>query len=229
MKTTCASIAFLSLFAVAARSRAQDAPSLTAVAPAPRPAARHVSRLGLGLRVGFEQFRLSPPASVANQINQAGVTASDFSLSGSAVTLTPTMQIGGAGYFFKIDLPVSFASGFTTLGLGLYPINYGVFIPRAALMPYASVGGAVRAVRSGATADPGTSEKFIGAIAQSRLAIGAKYFPTRALAVSAELGYSPWAAGFITTKGSPGSASTDSSARGGVGTMFDLSVGAEWL
>jgi hypothetical protein len=128
---------------------------------------------------------------------------------------------------FKLDFPIGFTSTFTTAGIGLYPINFGTFIRRASLMPYGSIGAAASVVRSDAAGTPETSSRIIGAIVQPRIALGAKYFPVRGLALTTEVAYSPWAVGIITLASPVGS--TDGGARGGVGSVLDVSVGAEWL
>jgi hypothetical protein len=146
--------------------------------------------------------------------------------------VTPTLHFGGSGYFFKIDFPFSFATEFTTAGLGLYPINVGVFIDQLDLFPYLSLGGTASVVRSNTTADPGTSDKIIGALVQARAAVGVKYFPVRGFALSVEAGYSRWAAGIMLMPPSaaPGTGADDQTRmQGGVGSVVDLSVGAEWL
>jgi hypothetical protein len=129
--------------------------------------------------------------------------------------------------FCKLDFPIGFTSTFTTAGIGLYPFSFGTFIRRASLMPYGSIGAAASVVQSGATGNPETSSKIIGAIVQPRIAVGAKYFPVRGLALTTEVDYSPWSVGILTLASPAGS--TDSGARGGVGSVLDVSVGAEWL
>ena len=189
----------------------------------------------MGVRLGVSELHLAPSSSLIGQVNQAsGQTFSptDFAIASNARTLTPTLHFGGSGYFFKLDLPFTFAPEFTTFGLGLYPVNVGVFIDRLSLFPYLSLGGAANAVKSRPTPDPGTSNKLIGAIVQARAAIGVKYFPVRGLALSAEAGYSPWTAGIMLTPPSaaPGTGNSDQTRmQGGTGSILDFSVGAEWL
>jgi hypothetical protein len=230
MKTSCAIMMFAFVAVASAAARAQDSTETLTASMPPPPAPRRVSRFGLGVRIGYEQMSLTPPAGLAAQINQGGaaenVTAGDFAFNASALSVTPTMQIGGAGYFFKLDLPVRFASNLTMIGLGLYPLNFGYFVARARFMPYASLGGVASVVRSGDTGNADTAHKIVGAVVQTRIAAGAMYFPVRGLAFSAELGFSPWAAGIVTDMGP---ATGGGSVRGGEGTMFDVSLGAAWL
>ncbi len=84
---------------------------------------------GIGARIGVTQLRLTAPTSVVNDIEQVtggSSSADEFALRRNVTTLTPTIHLGGRGYFFKLDLPISFGSSFSMVGLGLYPINYGI-------------------------------------------------------------------------------------------------------
>jgi hypothetical protein len=184
--------------------------------------------LGLGVRFGLQEVHLTPPASFVSTVNSASgqaFAAGDFAIDSSAWTVTPTLHLGGSGFFFKLDVPLSFASQFTSFGLGLYPINFGVFVESLSLFPYVSLGGAANLVESRDTGDPATSNKLMGAMVQARGALGLKYFPAQGLAVSAEIGYSPWAAGILLV--TPANSSTQ--VHGGFGSVFDFSLGLEWL
>ena len=71
---------------------------------------------GIGARVGVTQLRLTAPTSVVNSIEQlTGGTAGadEFALRSNVTTVTPTLHLGGTGFFFKLDLPISFGSSFT--------------------------------------------------------------------------------------------------------------------
>src|SRR5450432_897173 len=213
-----------------ATSSATASPEAELAATAP-PAATPPPRMGwfgAGIRLGMQDVHLMPPAALVNGVNTASGQAfqsGNFAVDSSAWTVTPTLHLRGSGYFFKMDVPLSFAPQFTTFGLGLYPINFGVFIESASLFPYLSLGGAANLVDSRDTGDPSTSNKLIGAIVQARGARGLKYFPARGLALSGELGYSPWAAGILLV--TPANSSTQ--VHGGIGSVFDFSLGIEWL
>jgi hypothetical protein len=212
-------------------------PSSTATAPpeaeiaATSPAGTPVPRMGwfgAGIRVGMQNVHLMPPGALVSGLNAASgqaFAAGDFAIDSNAWTVTPTLHLGGSGFFFKLDLPLSFAPQLTTFGLGLYPINFGVFIPSASLFPYLSLGGAANLVDSRDTGDPSTSNKLVGAFVQARGALGLKYFPAQGLALSGEIGYSPWAAGILLV--TPANSSTQ--VHGGTGSVFDFSLGLEWL
>ena len=206
-----------------AAPEAEIAVTAPPVTPLPR-----MGWFGAGIRVGMQDLHLMPPGALVSSVNAASGQAfasGDFAVDTNAWTVTPTLHLGGSGYFFKIDVPLSFAPQLTTFGLGLYPINYGVFIPSASLFPYLSLGGAANLVDSRNTGDPSTSNKLVGAFVQVRGALGLKYFPAQGLAVSGEIGYSPWAAGILLV--TPAGSSTQ--VRGGTGSVFDFSLGLEWL
>jgi hypothetical protein len=214
----------------AARAATDTTAATVTTSPPPAPDGRKMGWLGVGVRVGFTSLHLSPPASWVSTFNDAtGGTASanDYSLSTSARSITPTLHLGGSGYFFKLDVPISFAPRFLTYGVGLYPLNFGIYIPHAALFPYGSAGVLTSIVQSRSTWDPATSDKIIGALVQARLAVGLKFFPVHDGAVSFEVGYSPWAGGALFLP--PFDDHDATHTEGGFGSAWDLSLGVEWL
>jgi hypothetical protein len=235
-------VCFCLIIVVAGRARADmgdlgydgassPAATVTVAAPAP-PDVRRMGWFGIGARIGVTQLRLTAPTSVVNDIEQiTGGTAgaSEFALRSNVTTVTPTLHLGGSGFFFKLDLPISFGSSFTMVGLGLYPINFGIYVDRFAMFPYLSLGAVASVVTSHATPDPGTSNKLIGGVAQARLAAGVKFFPLHGLALSGELGYSPWTAGAVALPPESGSGSDATRFEGGFGSVLDFSFGVEWL
>lgn len=212
-------------------AHAQDAAATITTSPAPsHDDSRRMGWLGLGLRLGYTQLHLQPPASLVgsyNSVTGSRTTTAEHAVNSGATTLTPTLHLGGGGFFFKIDVPLELASEFFSYGIGLYPINFGIYLPVAALFPYGSAGVAGRIVESRSTPDPTTSNKIIGAVAEVRFAGGLKYFPMHNFALSFELGYSPWAAGVMLLPPSAGSNTTRT--EGGFGSAWDLSLGVEWL
>jgi len=211
-------------------SSSTSAATVTAAPAAPASDMRRMGWFGIGARVGITQLRLIPPAGVVNDIDRitGGTAVADqFALRSNVTTVTPTLHLGGSGFFLKLDLPISFGSSFTMVGLGLYPINFGVYFDRFAMFPYLSFGGVASIVTSHATPDPGTSNKLIGGVFQARVAAGLKYFPLHNLGVSGEVGYSPWTAGAVALP--PDSASHATHFEGGFGSVFDLALGVEWL
>jgi hypothetical protein len=219
--------------ALAARpAAAQDAAATvtTTKAPSHDDDGRRMGWFGVGLRVGYTQLHLEPPASLVGSYNTAtgsSTTTAEHTVNSTATTVTPTLHLGGSGFFFKMDLPFTFASEYTMYGIGLYPINFGVYLPGLALFPYGSLGIASSLAQSHSTPDPATSDKLIGAVAQVRAAGGVKYFPLKSFALSFELGYSPWAAGVMLLP--PGAGSNTTRTQGGFGSVWDFSLGLEWL
>jgi hypothetical protein len=202
------------------------------VAPPPPPDVRRMGWFGLGARIGVTELRLTAPTGVVDSIEQiTGGTAGvdQFALRSNVTTVTPTLHLGGSGYFFKLDLPISFGSSFSMVGLGLYPINFGIYLDPLAMFPYLSLGTVANVVTSHETADPGTSNKLIGGIIQARLAAGLKFFPLHGLALSGELGYSPWTAGAVALPPDSSSGSDATRFEGGFGSVLDFSFGVEWL
>ena len=145
-----------------------------------------------------------------------------------------------SGYSVRVDFPTGLSQAFTTMGIGLYPINSAHSFRGSCLFPFVSLGGTTSVLLAAATDDLSGAPKIAGGLAQGRVVLGVKYRPARTWVISAELGYSPWAVGFT---GSDSSlrryrAASDAtsklpavevSTRGGVGTVIDLSVGVEWL
>ena len=211
---------------------ASSSAATVAVAPPPPPEVRRMGWFGIGARIGVTQLRLSAPAGVVNVVEQltgGSAGADQFALRSNVTTVTPTLHLGGSGFFFKLDLPISFGSSFTMVGLGLYPLNFGIYFDRLAMFPYLSLGAVANIVNSRATSDPGTSNKLIGGIAQARVAAGVKFFPLHGLALSGELGYSPWTAGAVALPPESGSGSDATRFEGGFGSVLDFSFGIEWL
>jgi hypothetical protein len=241
MKVRLLSLVCFCLMVVAGRADADtgdigyDASSPAAtvtVAPPAQPTVRRMGWFGIGARIGVTQLRLTAPTSVVNDLQQitgGSAGADEFALRRNVTTLTPTLHLGGSGYFFKADLPISFGSSFSMIGLGLYPINFGIWFDRFAMFPYLSLGAVANFVTSHTTNDPGTSNKLIGGIAQARVAAGLKFFPLHGLALSGEFGYSPWTAGAVALPPDGSSGSDATRFEGGFGSVLDFSFGVEWL
>ena len=229
------------LLAVAGRAQADtgdvgyDASSpagTVTVAPPAQPPVRRMGWFGIGARFGETQLRLTAPSSVVNGLNEISGTsagADEFALRSNVTTITPTLHLGGNGYFFKLDLPISFGSSFSMIGLGIYPINYGIYFSQLAMFPYLSLGAVGSEMTSHETSDPGTSHKLIGGVFQARVAAGLKFFPLHGLALSGEFGYSPWTAGALALPPQSGSGSDATHFEGGFGSVLDFSFGIEWL
>ena len=225
---------------IAPASAAAD-PALSAVShPAEtRHRPRRRSSTGIGLRVGTSYHSLDA-GPIRNYIDDqgrkrgtdlAGQIAAEHmhDLQESAFTVAPSLHLGGSGYFFKAELPVAFASSFTSLGVGIYPLNYGLDLPGPGLFPYVSLGLAAHAAR-GTGAQSG---KWTGGLLQARAAAGLKWRATGQLAVSLEVG-------LARTAGLLSAPATESSgiagltairpamdASGGLGHTMDVSLGVD--
>jgi hypothetical protein len=145
-----------------------------------------------------------------------------LALDESLTTLTPTLHMGGAGYFCKLELPMGISSQLKTVGLALYPLDYGNFFPEVGLFPYLSAGGSANLALVRKQADGASGG---GALFQGRAALGLKYRPVKMLSISVEGAYSPWELGSIAKDGLGGVPS----ARGGRGHGWDFSFGIEVL
>ena len=226
---------------VARASAAADPPALSAVShtaeSGPKP--RRRSSTGVGLRVGssYHSLDAGPIRSYIDDQGRkrgtdlAGQLAAEHmhDLKESAFTLAPSLHLGGSGYFFKAELPVAFASSFTSLGAGIYPLNYGLDLAGPGLFPYASLGLAAHAAR-GTGAQSG---KWTGGFVQARGAAGLKWRASGRLAVSLEVG-------LARTAGLLSAPATESNgiagltairpamdASGGLGHTMDVSLGVD--
>jgi hypothetical protein len=202
---------------------------------------------GFGLRIGSTRFTVGSDlvraqaskvgqlidafghigASVADAPSPVGTAASglhDFNT--SVTTITPTLHLGGDGYFFKMEGILGIGPDFKTFGAGIYPINYGYFIRQASLFPYFSLGFAMQYLRG-----KSTDIESKGAILQGRAAVGVKWRILGWTTVSAELGTSAVAVGIEDTRMGQESATVNGKVEGvvGVGKAVDFSFGIEIL
>jgi hypothetical protein len=97
------------------------------------------------------------------------MTHSDMDLRTQLFLLTPTLELGGDGYFFKMEVPVGFGDDVRTYGLGIYPLNVGGHLTggkQQELAGYLSAGFVASYVTFPA------SDDAAGALLQGRLAAG---------------------------------------------------------
>lgn len=200
-----------------------------------------------------EAVRAWNQANPDDQVQEAEPYGDDaLNLDATLVQIIPTFHMGGDGYFFKLETPIGFGDGVTSLGLGLYPINYGYYVESMGLFPYLSAGLVLNYAQastfSGSNGDEDVSQ--VGGIIQSRLALGAKYAFAESFSGTLELGFTPWGfAGLLDTDKAEkidrqGGVELDdvidlenrrpidpgSAIRGGtISSAFDLSVGIEWI
>lgn len=211
--------------------------------PSDRARARPWGRTGLSIRFGASRIALRArnlPTAGDDLAAFARVTGNDVSevdFQERLFLITPSLHIGGEGYFFRVDAPVGLSSGAKTFGLGIYPLNVAIPIPAARLMPYAGTGVVGSFVMRDST---GTGSLATGGLFQARSAVGIKLLPGRRADLSIELGYSPWAAGAVFNANELDRAMTmfergqrvnepGRVLRGGAGDVWDLSLGVGWL
>jgi hypothetical protein len=166
---------------------------------------------------------------------------SALDLKADMTQVIPTLHLGGDGFFFRLDVPVAFGDGLTSLGLGIYPLAYGYFIESIGLFPYLVAGGAAHYLSSGSVTARGAKVDVSqsGGILQARVALGAKIRTVGRLNGVFEVGYSPWlGAGMVDTgklkalrnATDPLSLPDPSEAvRAGLGSAIDFSAGIEWM
>jgi hypothetical protein len=147
-----------------------------------------------------QQWNQAHPEQQVPEVKPFGEDALD--LEANLLQVIPTFHLGGDDYFFRFDVPIGFGDGVTSLGLGIYPLNYGYFIESIGLFPYVSL-GTVLNVATASTYD-GPSGKAdvsqVGGIIQARAAVGAKYAFSDAFSGTLELGFTPWGiAGLVDT------------------------------
>ena len=146
----------------------------------PKSAYRGLHKIAFGVRAGQSRFSLS-----AQSLAEKGMPVDNWS--DRALLVAPTFCVGGDGYFIKLEAPIMKTSSASAYGFGLYPLNFGYLFEQSGLFPYASAGVAASVLTL-----PG--QGVSGAFAVARLATGLKARVASGLAVSAELGYSPFAA-----------------------------------
>jgi hypothetical protein len=173
-------------------------------------------------------------------------TVQSLSLSTQLFTITPTFHFGGDGYFFKLDVPIGLSSDFDAFGVGLYPLNYGHYIPSLRLFPYGSIGivaGATIAGSYHAPIGPTVTMNALGAkVEVGRFALGAKLRLVGGINVGAEVGYAPFSvAAFLDTAHlsqvqknansatPPQPPPLEAIGRGGYGAIWDGSLLVEWM
>jgi hypothetical protein len=210
------------------------------------PAPGHPGFAGLSIRVGTSRIALRAqnlPMAGDDLVAFARVTGHDVSqvdFHEQLVTVTPSLHVGGSGYFFRVDAPLGFSSSAQTFGLGVYPVNVGVTVPAARVMPYAGAGVVGSFVVGDSAAGAGGGTLATGGLFQARTALGVKLLPGNRTDLSLEFGYSPWAVGGVVNPtefqraasrlerglqiGDPARVM-----RAGAGNVWDLSVGVGWL
>ena len=198
--------------------------------------AKRYPGFGLGVRAGVAQATLK-----STRLPRAAEVVSD-DVNDTMALIVPTLHLGGDQFFFKLDVPFMRWDGGYTMGVGIYPLNYGHTVARGKLMPYASAGGAA----SVATMKPSPNDRvqvpLRAVMLQARAAAGLKWRAVPGVAISLEAGFSPYAFGGVVDDQRRRAAESALDAgefpdltRGnrpvsaGVGRVMDLALGVEWL
>jgi hypothetical protein len=207
---------------------ATEAPEGTVTFVRPERTYQGMRKVAFGVRVGQSSFALS-----AQRLADKGMPVDDWS--DRASMIVPTFCVGGDGYFMKLDFPIMKTPTATGYGLGLYPLNFGHLFKRSGLFPFASAGVAASVMTL-----PG--QGISGGFGVARLATGLKVRVAGGLAISAEVGYAPFAVAALIDKqkthdlvqsaidgGTLDPPSGMRPARGGIGRELDFLVGLEWM
>lgn len=230
---TVAALTFLVLAPAAATGEPVPVPAI-ADAKARPPAAgggsadRDVRGTGLGVTAGLVMLRLSADRAVrtfggtsgTQLADEAPSTIASFDLHDNMLEIAPTVQLGGDRFYFKLDAPLRQSATLRGYGIGIYPLNYGYYVRPLRVMPSVSMGGVFSYLKDRRT-------DAAGPLVETRVALGIKVFPTRGLAVSADVARTPWALAAVRGSGPEWWRRPD--ARGGLGDGWQFSVGLFWL
>jgi hypothetical protein len=107
---------------------------------------------------------------------------------------------------------------FNAAGVGLYPFKLEFEAHGLSVTSHVAAGANANLVRARTGADLDPTLKVVGAVAQARLAVGAKLQITRSFAASAEVGYAPWAVDLVVRSSAPSPSAS----------VVDLSFGIDW-
>ena len=178
-------------------------------------------------------------APAAGKAKASPYLITDMDLSKTLFEVTPTLHLGGDFFFTKLEVPIGVSDDLKTYGFGFYPLNLGLYLPGVHLFPYGSLGGvATWATSQQVTLSDGSviPTDSSGVMLQGRVAVGAKLWILPGLALNGEVGYSPLAVGGVIRSGNPPTPAPGelpehpaASVRGGVGSMINFAVGADWL
>jgi hypothetical protein len=122
------------------------------------------------------------------------MTSADMNLRDQLMLVTPTLEAGGDGYFFKLEAPLGFGDRVRTYGLGVYPLNVGGHLGGDRAQEVAGYLSAGVALSYATFVD---ADDAAGGLFQGRLAGGLRLRMSGGYAMTFELGYSPWALGGV--------------------------------
>ena len=180
------------------------------------------------MKSGVVMLRLSANRALRAFGGQTGTQIADaapaaiatFDLRENLTEIAPTIHLGGDGFYFKMEAPLRQSATLRSYGAGIYPLNYGLFIRALSVMPTLSAGAVFSYLRDRST-------DAAGALIETRVAVGIKVFPTRGLALSVDVAWTPWAAGALRGRGPDWWQRTD--APGGIGDGWEIAAAVSWL
>jgi hypothetical protein len=146
------------------------------------------------------------------------------------LTIALTAHFGRSGYFTRLDVPTAIGLHTCRAGIGFYPIGLAYLFPDTRVMPYLGagvLGGMLYTLVESSSQSGSTQHRRFGSYAQVRTMLGFKVFPIRTLALSFEIGYSPYLIGHLQQDSTSNAKNTylDETA---VGTTWDTNIGVEW-
>ena len=145
---------------------------------------------------------------------------------GHALTVALTAHFGRAGYFTRLDVPAAFGQRTCRAGIGFYPIGLAYLFPDARVMPYLGA-GALGGMLYTRIDSGSTDRQRFGIYGQVRTMLGIKVFPIRQLALSFEIGYSPYFIGYLPQSSTTAPKKTYPE-EAAVGMTWDTNIGVEW-
>ena len=234
--TTAAAAAALTLLPAVAPAATSAPVQVPAIADAHAPPATaragssdpEVRGTGLGVNAGIVMLRLSADRAVrtfggtsgTQLADEAPSTIASFDLHENMMEIAPAVHLGGDRFFFKFEAPLRQSATLRGYGVGLYPLNYGHYVRALRIMPSVSMGAVFSYLKDRRT-------EAAGPLVETRVALGIKVFPTRGLALSADIARTPWAVAAVRGTGPDWWRRPD--ARGGLGDGWQFSLGVFWL
>ncbi|HEX7508990.1 MAG TPA: hypothetical protein VF550_19610, partial [Polyangia bacterium] len=176
-----------------------------------------------GLRLGYQLDSLEAAEGF-------GPLAEMLPLNSHALTVALTAHFGRSGYFTRLDVPVAIGQHTCRAGIGFYPIGLAYLFPDARVMPYLGAGalGGMLYTRVDSSNQSGSAERRrFGIYGQVRTMLGIKVFPIPKLALSFEIGYSPYLIGYLPQDSTTAPKKTYPH-EAGVGMTWDTNIGVEW-
>ena len=176
-----------------------------------------------GLRLGYQLDSLEAAEG-------SGPLAEMRPFNGHALAIALTAHFGRSGYFTRLDVPAAIGQHTCHAGIGFYPVGLAYLFPDARVMPYLGAGalGGMLYTRVDSSNQSGSAERRrFGIYGQVRTMLGIKVFPIPHIALSFEIGYSPYLIGYLPQDSTTAPKKTYPH-EAGVGITWDTNIGVEW-